>query len=139
MLSVRLSLKKILQRLKIISDFVVETGTDGIWTYEKRNSGIAECWGMVASKSYSITKKSGSGYYADGLVTAFPESLFTDIKHVDVTSVGTTGLVNASVVLVNTENVIYRLWCSASLTWSGRISVRVKGYWKTPNLGGGSS
>lgn len=27
-----------------LTDYVVEQGTDGIWTYRKWNSGIAECW-----------------------------------------------------------------------------------------------
>lgn len=27
------------------ADYIVEQGTDGIWTYRKWNSGIAECWG----------------------------------------------------------------------------------------------
>lgn len=29
------------------ADFVVETGTSGIWTYRKWDSGIAECWGLT--------------------------------------------------------------------------------------------
>jgi hypothetical protein len=34
------------------ADYIVEQGTSGIWTYEKRASGIAECWGnMVCSYS----------------------------------------------------------------------------------------
>ena len=32
------------------SDYVIDQGTDGIWTYRKWNSGIAECW---ASKSFT--------------------------------------------------------------------------------------
>lgn len=28
-----------------ISDFIVEAGTNGIWSYRKWNSGMAECWG----------------------------------------------------------------------------------------------
>lgn len=30
---------------EVVNDFVVEQGTDGMWTYRKWNSGIAECWG----------------------------------------------------------------------------------------------
>ena len=44
MVSIITLLKKVLQRLKLIDDFVVETGTDGIWTYRKWDSGTAECW-----------------------------------------------------------------------------------------------
>ena len=37
------------------SDYVVETGTSGIWSYRKWNSGIAECWGNL-----SITPTTGN-------------------------------------------------------------------------------
>lgn len=30
-----------------ISDYVVEQGTSGVWTYRKWQSGIAECWAEV--------------------------------------------------------------------------------------------
>lgn len=30
------------------SDYVVEQGTSGVWTYRKWNSGIAECWAEIA-------------------------------------------------------------------------------------------
>lgn len=30
-----------------IGDYVIETGTSGIWTYRKWSSGIAECWGLT--------------------------------------------------------------------------------------------
>lgn len=32
-------------KLGLIADYVVETGTSGIWTYEKWESGKAVCWG----------------------------------------------------------------------------------------------
>ena len=30
-----------------INDYVIEQGTEGIWTYRKWNSGLAECWGRL--------------------------------------------------------------------------------------------
>jgi hypothetical protein len=35
-------------------DYVVEQGTNGIWTYRKWNSGIAECWGNVSTKPTTV-------------------------------------------------------------------------------------
>lgn len=32
-----------------VSDYIVEQGTSGIWTYRKWNSGIAECWGKTTT------------------------------------------------------------------------------------------
>ena len=35
-----------------VSDYVVEQGTSGIWTYRKWNSGVAECWG---TQTYTLS------------------------------------------------------------------------------------
>lgn len=40
-------LKKAFTKLGLISDYVVEQGTSGIWTYQKWNSGVAKCWGRI--------------------------------------------------------------------------------------------
>lgn len=42
-------------------DYVIEHGTDGIWTYRKWASGIAECWGINTVTSV-ITTQWGSIY-----------------------------------------------------------------------------
>ena len=49
-----------------LSDFVVEQGTSGIWTYRKWNSGLAECWGIYTMTS-ACTKAWGALYYSDTL------------------------------------------------------------------------
>lgn len=38
-----------------ISDFVIERGTDGIWTYEKWASGKAVCWGSKSCGTANVT------------------------------------------------------------------------------------
>jgi hypothetical protein len=35
-------------------DYVVEQGTNGIWTYRKWNSGVAECWGNVSTTPTTV-------------------------------------------------------------------------------------
>jgi hypothetical protein len=45
----------------VISDFVVEQNTYGIWTYRKWNSGIAECWGRA--NIYSVAAWSNTVAY----------------------------------------------------------------------------
>ena len=47
-----------------IKDYIVETGTSGIWTYRKWNSGVAECWGIYTMAS-SCTLAWGSLYYSN--------------------------------------------------------------------------
>lgn len=57
-------------------DYVVAQGTSGIWTYQKWNSGLAECWG-VQSQTFAA---SGNNYwsfdpavfYTTGTYATFP-------------------------------------------------------------------
>lgn len=55
-----------------MTDFVVEQGTNDIWTYRKWNSGIAECWGRVSVASH--TYNANGGYY--NVTGAPPTGLF---------------------------------------------------------------
>lgn len=51
-----------------LADYVIATGTSGIWTYRKWKSGIAECWGR---KSVSTAINSAWGnLYTSGALTA---------------------------------------------------------------------
>lgn len=61
-------------------DYVVEHGTDGIWTYRKWASGIAECWGKYNWTSVNITNTWGSMYTGtpSPATIDFPTGLFVD-------------------------------------------------------------
>ena len=59
--------------IKIV-DFPIEQGTSGIWTYEKRNSGVAECWGKWTGKLTNYT--STNNFYVYVKKFNFPEGLF---------------------------------------------------------------
>lgn len=63
-------------------DYVVEQGTDGIWTYRKWNSGIAECWGQETS-STAISTAWGAIYIGSMPARAFPTGLFTKITTIN--------------------------------------------------------
>lgn len=54
-------LKDIAYKLGLIADYVVETGTSGIWTYRKWASGIAECWGNT---TYTQSSNFGTWGYS---------------------------------------------------------------------------
>jgi hypothetical protein len=41
-------------------DYLVASGTSGIWTYRKWNSGVAECWGTTTTKGTSGTSSLGT-------------------------------------------------------------------------------
>jgi hypothetical protein len=48
-----------------IDDFITETGTSGIWTYQKYASGVVELFGQASVNSASIT---WNAYLSTGLV-----------------------------------------------------------------------
>lgn len=50
-----------------VADFVVEQGTSGIWTYQKWNSGIAECWGEYSGTAH--ISNSISNVYCSNVIT----------------------------------------------------------------------
>lgn len=58
-------------------DYVVEQGTEGIWTYRKWNSGTAECWGETSATT-SFTAWTSPIYYGTTYSpnTNFPTNMF---------------------------------------------------------------
>lgn len=61
------------------ADYIVEQGTDGIWTYRKWSSGVAECWGYsLVSGAFSSW---GSIYSKDIASVSFPTGLFNAVPH----------------------------------------------------------
>lgn len=66
-------------------DYVIEQGTDGIWTYRKWNSGMAECWGVTPENSVAITSTWGNIYVKDEAITSqkFPFT-FIDVPVLQV-------------------------------------------------------
>lgn len=61
-----------------VADYIVETGTSGIWTYEKRASGVAKCWCRDKCTSGIWPNYSAPIYYHAQKVTALPEGLFIE-------------------------------------------------------------
>ena len=59
------------------ADFIVETGTSGIWTYRKWSSGITECWttSPIESGTHKMTAN-GNLYTSAEHAYSFPSNLF---------------------------------------------------------------
>ena len=64
-----------------LNDFVIDEGTDGIWTYRKWKSGTAECWGVTSITGAANTSDAG-GYRTTTVSAALPDGLFTSIPRV---------------------------------------------------------
>lgn len=112
-----------------IADFVTSQGISGIWTYRKWASGIAECWGMTAAKSYAITQQSGYGYWvAEGY--SLPSGLFTSISNVQANRSAGQGLVFISVYSATVTSIQCYVSCTTSITQTFSIHFDVKGRWK---------
>ena len=113
------------------ADSVVEVGTEGIWTYRKWNSGIAECWGTVnvASRTYAAN----GGYYNVGFT--YPPNLFNNSPTCVEVSGGLTSTVNTDIGFTGNNNassgqtyLINRN--SGAVTATGWVFVHVIGRWK---------
>ena len=117
-----------------INDAVVERGTSGIWTYRKWSSGDAECWGLIASKSYAMTSGpwGNSGYYSQNNSVSFPSGLFvsTPIASLNKCSTG-NGLEWISIYGISTSSITYYACDTKSGTISFAIAAYARGRWKS--------
>lgn len=113
-------------------DLVIEQGTDGIWTYRKWSSGIAECWGtQIAHPNFSSAY--GSIYIASAFPFTFPSGLFINTPTVNglidlkggVGGVTASGVSNAGFSLYAYNATIYNATGQDIL-----LMLSAKGKWK---------
>lgn len=119
-----------LSKVDTIADYIVETGTSGIWTYRKWNSGIAECWG-TANPTSSVSGTEG-GLYFQSVYVDFPSGLFVLAPSVIVGAHGNwIGGALTGNELTKDKWHGYR-WTSTSQTNTSalRIELMAKGRWK---------
>ena len=111
--------------------FVVSQGTEGIWTYRKWNSGIAECWGMYQYSTTGTTQWGNIYYNTPTASIAFPTSFFIETPVVSALQVanGVQGMVAVSSVDTTTVK-LYNV--RGASTGSGTLifSVHAIGRWK---------
>lgn len=62
------------------SDYVVANGVNGIWTYRKWNSGVAECWGNHTDSNINISTAWGNIFDSNKIYGTiyYPANLFTN-------------------------------------------------------------
>lgn len=124
-MSIKALLTRILEALK--TDYVVEEGTNGIWTYKKWSSGFCEVYGTYTDNSSTAYTSAGVGYYRT-LNVNLPDVL-TSVDNPQVTArtgnVGGTTLLNVSTTAISV--LIF------STTTTGRpidLYIDIKGRWK---------
>lgn len=114
-----------------MTDFVVDQGTSGIWSYRKWNSGFAECWGTYTASIAITTAAAAYGGYRSAQITA-PDFPFAFASAPTITATSANGgghwvnNITSSII-----NVKFYLSIGASSAAANRsISFHVNGKWK---------
>lgn len=74
-----------------VVDYIVETGSSGIWKWNKYASGKIECWGEKSWSNVACTTSVGGGYRSADVTQALPSGLFTAIDSCQATMKGSGG------------------------------------------------
>ena len=114
------------------TDFVVEQGTKGIWTYRKWASGVAECWGGQSYSSLAINNVYGNWYYHSSNAIALPFT-FSKLTGIQASAYATSnGLYGVSVKGGTSASQIAFYITSAKAETSANLTVElyVSGRWK---------
>lgn len=115
----------------VVADYIVEQGTDGIWTYEKWNSGKCTVRMKESLEGVSVTALAGSLYASDNLQFLLPSDLFKSVDHAQAG--GMLGGLFAAVTVCNIAEVYVQIFSRATLasfTSAYWLSIEVIGKWK---------
>lgn len=120
-----------------VADFVVDSGKTGIWTWRKWNSGVAECFGITESKTYSVTAAWGALYRSEANdacrnSAAYPEGLFADVPYTfaDIKRTGPSVMVMKRDSGAKTASPNYFLVAPSSGNYDAALCIIAKGKWK---------
>lgn len=110
-------------------DYVVERGISGIWTYEKRASGVAECWGKwTGTLNHYNTTHNFYLYTAD---VTFPSGLFISSPIPTYSgSVGDTFCTSGLVLKLSKDGMSCYAMALAGGENTVTFYIHVKGNWK---------
>lgn len=119
-------LTKLVNAVKV--DYIVETNTDGIWTYQKWASGIFKCWGKASVQPSSNTA-SGQLNYSNAITVPLPFTIVSGEANANPSSM----LMFCSNIEVNTTSVGFRLArvsSAVSTSTPTTVHLSVNGKWK---------
>ena len=110
---------------------VVEEGTDGIWTYRKWNSGVAECWTYFRYANLAMTTAEGYGYYAALKTENFPTDLFKTSAPVVTLGAELNGSLGGFAINNTSKSSISGyFWATKSATRTVYLHVHAIGNWR---------
>lgn len=117
---------------------IVETGTDGMWTYRKWSDGTAECWGSI-TRTTAFTAWASPVYYGTtyALNEAYPTGLFVDTP----TVIAAVSASNAADIWLGVDSTrpgdatqspsYYALRINPGNNTTFTVSIHAIGRWKT--------
>ena len=115
---------------KLINNIsIVESGTDGMWTYRKWSDGIVECWGKNVS---TAAVSAGYNFFA----TSLPKLFIQSFEPICTFSGGITGVANSWVAYQKAQWATDHWYIDGYLgngggaTTGGWYYVHVIGRWK---------
>ena len=116
-------------------DYVVSSGIDGIWSYQKWKSGIAKCWGTISLTTSIQSAFDGVGLFHDSKMksTKYPFT-FKEIPSETVTlqSPGAIAWLASKTRNTKSSSGVYVIISPdeqpTNATYS--ISIQVEGFWK---------
>lgn len=114
-------------------DYIVESGTNGIWTYQKWKSGVAKCWGNYSFKT-SVLEPLEFGCKSIAISTSYPfEFKYTPTEVATIQSSGgqMVVLANTGANTIATSGSYTLISLIAPLEESTYyISIQVEGFYK---------
>lgn len=125
------TIEQILTKLDDIDDYIVDQGTDGVWTYRKWASGIAECWAYFKYENLAMTTVEGYGYYASLTTENFPSGLFVgNAPKVTVGAELSGALGGFAIRTTNYAAMSGYFWATKSTTRTTYLHAHAIGRWK---------
>lgn len=114
---------------------VVQSGTEGIWTWRKWSDGVAECWANVTGPWSATFTQQATGSYSNSdwrsRTVSLPAGLFSAVNYGNV-AVQTSGYSSSQVNGLDTNGIAFRVWNSyavTNMTIYG-YQLEVKGKWR---------
>lgn len=102
----------------MLTDYIIETDSSGIWKWSKYASGRIECWGEKSWSNVACTTSAGGGYRSADVTQNLPSGLFTTIESCQATMKGSggSGYTMALRTLCTNTTVTQMFWNSSSAT-----------------------
>ena len=113
------------KQLATVKDFIIESGTNDIWSYEKWASGKLVCWGRYSGTAINASKNNEDGcYQSDPITVEFPV-IFSDIPVISVNG-GSASRINYIREKSSTQmNASFVVICHTSDQTSVDVSVSI--------------